>query len=630
MSQRNYFAQVRDYLAGQLVGITRDDALLHEIFKIVLCMSSGGTGKIPSYELIEKSWVKVRSTYPELFKNSEQLKINAKHYTFIAPLIKDSLEDDASDSFGDLYEVFASEITKGAGGQFFTPIPAIKFLVDALDLQPGETIIDPACGAGGFLAESAKVLLAKGASRASVAKSLIGMDKDEYLSNLALARLGIITGARSRVQSADSLALRNIENEEITLESIQADVVLANPPFGAKIVAASPETLKGFSLGYKHKRGMTGWIQSSELQNNVSPQVLFVERIFSLVKPGGRIGIVLPESLVSSKSHGYVVQYIKDNFNLKAVIGMPESLFKLTGKTGTHTKTVLLIAQKPLKGPTKPERIFMAEVQNVGKDTRGRTIPDSEMPVVAERYAQGYKKLYKTESHLGYWVEPKWLSEDILAPRYYDPEVSIAIQQLEKSHTFKPVGELVHQGIIAITTGDEVGKAAYGTGDIPFVRTSDISNWEIKADPKHCVSEAVYKEYKKRQDVRTNDILMVRDGTYLIGATAIITKYDEKILYQSHILKIRVLKPELMNPFLLLALLSSDPVLAQIKSKRITQDIIDTLGDRLLEVLLPIPNSKVTSKKVAEMVQRSIEERMEAKELAKQARSLIVSVKESK
>jgi len=630
MSQRNYFAQVRDYLAGQLVGITRDDALLHEIFKIVLCMSSDYSGKIPSYEVIDKSWVKVRSTYPELFKNSEQLKINAKHYDFIAPLIRDSLEDDASDSFGDLYEVFASEITKGAGGQFFTPIPAIKFLVDALDLQPGETIIDPACGAGGFLAESAKVLLSKGASRASVAKSLIGMDKDEYLSNLALARLGIITGARSRVQSADSLALRNINNEKISLESIQADVVLANPPFGAKIIAASPETLKSFSLGYKHKKGITGWTKSNELQNNVSPQVLFVERIFSLVKPGGRIGIVLPESLVSSKSHGYVVQYIKGNFNLNAIIGMPESLFKLTGKTGTHTKTVLLIAQKPLKGPTKPGRIFMAEVQNVGKDTRGRTIPDSEMPVVADRYAEGYKKSYITESHLGYWVEAKWLSEDILAPRYYDPEVSIAMQQLEKSHTFKPVSALVHDGIIAITTGDEVGKAAYGTGEIPFVRTSDISNWEIKADPKHCVSEEVYKEYKKRQDVRANDILMVRDGTYLIGATAIITKYDEKILYQSHILKIRVLKPELMDPFLLLALLSSDPVLAQIKSKRITQDIIDTLGDRLLEVLLPIPNSKATSKKVAEMVKRSIEERMEAKELARQARSLIVSIRESK
>jgi type I restriction enzyme M protein len=593
-------------------------------------MSSSNSGKIPEYENIEKSWLLVRKTYPELFTESEKLKISKNHYKFIAPLIRDSIQDDESDSFGDLYEVFASEITKGAGGQFFTPIPAIKFLVEAMDLQPGETIIDPACGAGGFLAESAKYLISKGASKSSVAKSLIGMDKDEYLSNLALARLGIITGGRSRVQSADSLSLKDLNGDDIELKSLQANVVLANPPFGAKIVAATPETLKNFTLGHKHKKGMTGWLQTTNLQTNASPQVLFVERIYSLVKPGGRIGIVLPESLVSSKSHGYVVQFIKDNFAIKAIVGMPESLFKLTGKTGTHTKTVLLIAEKPLTKKTKNERIFMAEVQNVGKDTRGRSIPDSEMPIVSERYAAGYKKSYSKDSHLGYWVETKWLSEDILAPRYYNPEVAIAIQQLEKSHTFKPVGELVDQGVISISTGDEVGKAAYGTGDIPFVRTSDISNWEIKADPKHCVSEAIYKEYKKRQDVRTNDILMVRDGTYLIGSTAIITKYDEKILYQSHILKIRVLKPEVMNPFLLLALLSSDPVLAQIKSKRITQDIIDTLGDRLLEVLLPIPNSTVTSRKVADMVQKSIEERMEARELARQARALIVSSKPTK
>ena len=82
-----------------------------------------------------------------------------------------------------------------------------------------------------------------------------------------------------------------------------------------------------------------------------------------------------------------------------------------------------------------------------------------------------------------------------------------------------------------------------------------------------------------------------------------------------------------MSPFLLLALFSSEPVLAQIKSKRITQDIIDTLGDRLNEVLLPIPNSAAVALKVTQMVQRSIEERMEAKELAKQARALIISDK---
>jgi len=567
----------------------------------------------------------IKETYPELFMDSEKLKISKIHYELIAPLILDSIQDDESDSFGDLYEVFASEITKGAGGQFFTPISAIKFLVEAMDLQPNETILDPACGAGGFLAEAAKDLIAKGVDRKLVSKSLIGLDKDEYLSHLSLARLGIITGGRSQIQSADSLALKNLNGEDIDVSTIQADVVLANPPFGAKIVAATPETLGKFLLGHKHKKGADGWTKSSDLQSNASPQVLFVERIFTLVKPGGRIGIVLPESLVSSKSHGYVVQFIKDNFILKAVIGMPESLFKLTGKTGTHTKTVLLIAEKPLIRKAENNSIFMAEVQNVGKDTRGRTIPDSEMPIVSARFAAGFKKSYSENTHLGYWVESKWLNEDILAPRYYDPEVANALSRLEKSHSLVPVGELLQQGVISISTGDEVGRAAYGTGDIPFVRTSDISNWEIKADPKHCVSELIYSEYKKRQDVRINDILMVRDGTYLIGSTAIITKYDEKILYQSHILKIRVLKPEVMSPFLLLALFSSEPVLAQIKSKRITQDIIDTLGDRLNEVLLPIPNSAAVALKVTQMVQRSIEERMEAKELAKQARALIIS-----
>jgi type I restriction enzyme M protein len=630
MSQRNHFAQIRDYLSGQLVGITRDDALLHEIFKVLLCMSGDKSGLVPDFEYVKKTWLTIRKTYSELFEASEKLKISKNHYNVIAPLILDSIQDDQSDSFGDLYEVFASEITKGAGGQFFTPIAAVKFLVDAMDLQPNETILDPACGAGAFLAESAKYLISKGVDRSLVADSLIGLEKDEYLSHLALARLGIITGGRSRVKTADSLALKDLGGVDIDLNTIQADVVLANPPFGSKIVAANPETLRKFSLGFKHKKGANGWIQSSDLQSNASPQVLFVERIFTLVKPGGRIGIVLPESMVSSKSHGYVVQFIKENFVLKAVIGMPESLFKLTGKTGTHTKTVLLIAEKPLVRKAQNSAIFMAEVQNVGKDSRGRLIPDSEMPIVSARFAAGFKKSYSENTHLGYWVKSKLLNEEILAPRYYDPEVTNAVGRLEKSHTFVPVGQLVEQGVIAISTGDEVGKAAYGTGEIPFIRTSDISNWEIKADPKHCVSESVYLEYARRQDVRVNDILMVRDGTYLIGSTAIITKYDEKILYQSHILKIRVIKPEVMNPFLLLALLSSEPVLAQIKSKRITQDIIDTLGDRLLEVLLPIPNSSAVALKVTQMVQRSIEERMEAKELAKKARALIVSVKNSK
>ncbi|WP_207625747.1 hypothetical protein, partial [Niastella populi] len=149
-------------------------------------------------------------------------------------------------------------------------------------------------------------------------------------------------------------------------------------------------------------------------------------------------------------------------------------------------------------------------------------------------------------------------------------------------------GNLVSEGVIQVKTGDEVGKLAYGTGSIPFVRTSDISSWEIKIDPKHGISEDIFKQLQNKQDVRENDILMVKDGTYLIGTCAIVSKYDTKIVYQSHLYKIRILKPERISPYLLLAILSSEPVQRQIKSKRFTQDIIDSLGSRINELLLPI------------------------------------------
>ena len=132
------------------------------------------------------------------------------------------------------------------------------------------------------------------------------------------------------------------------------------------------------------------------------------------------------------------------------------------------------------------------------------------------------------------------------------------LKKWRNTHEVVSIHELVKQKALSLFgTGDEIGKLAYGTGEIPFVRTSDISNWEIKLDPKHCVSEEVFARFKDRQDVQADDILMVKDGTYLIGTCAIITKYDLPMLYQSHIYKIRVEDADRINPFLLLAALNS-------------------------------------------------------------------------
>ena len=166
---------------------------------------------------------------------------------------------------------------------------------------------------------------------------------------------------------------------------------------------------------------------------------------------------------------------------------------------------------------------------------------------------------------------------------------------------------------------------AYGTGDIPFVRTSDISNWEIKLDPKHCVSEEIYARYKDKQDVQQNDILMVKDGTYLIGTCAIVSQYDIRILYQSHIYKIRAHDASKVNPFLLLAALSSDFVQRQIKSFCVSQDIIDSLGDKVLQLQIPIPKSRATRQRITKLVEKVIRERTNARELARKACEEIVA-----
>ena len=190
------------------------------------------------------------------------------------------------------------------------------------------------------------------------------------------------------------------------------------------------------------------------------------------------------------------------------------------------------------------------------------------------------------------------------------------------------IKSLEDRGILSITTGHEVSKEKYGTGPIPFVRTSDIANWEIKLDPKQGLSREIYESYKLKQDIKTNDILMVRDGTYLVGTCAIITDNDREIVFQSHLYKIRIKKPDELNPLLLLALLSCPIVKSQIFAKRFTQDIIDTLGERIHELLLPIPREKKEQERIVNEVRKIIELKIKAKEMTRRVVSSVVQADE--
>lgn len=486
-------------------------------------------------------------------------------------------------------------------------------------------MIDPACGAGGFLASVARhhklagVGINELASLAS--ETIFGVDKDDYLVKLAKLHISLLTKGHPRVVCGDSLSMQNgVTSLQEYFPKKGFDVLFANPPFGTRIVAANPDVLKTFQLARK-------WIidkrtdrlaPTTQEQTKVPPQVLFVERCLSLLKDGGRMGIVLPESILSNKSYRHVVQYLLDNSSVKAVIGMPESLFKTSGKGGTHTKTCLVIAEK---GQGNKNKIFMAEAKWCGHDSRARAIPHNDIPDILKNLLAFQKRQLKKETVLGFAVNQGQVTSNVLCPRYYDPQMNSELSELEKTHTLVPLGDLVEQKVLSVATGDELGKLAYGTGNIPFIRTSDISNWQIKADPKHGVSRNIYEALKVKQDVHPYDLLMVRDGTYLIGTCAIITETDKEIIYQSHLYKIRVNENQLgLNPFLLLAILSSPVVQRQVKAKQFTMDIIDSLGERINELVLPIPRSKKLQDRITEIVKKSVELRIEARELAREAR----------
>ncbi|MEG0836149.1 MAG: hypothetical protein RR413_11975 [Christensenellaceae bacterium] len=224
-----------------------------------------------------------------------------------------------------------------------------------------------------------------------------------------------------------------------------------------------------------------------------------------------------------------------------------------------------------------------------------------------------------------YMLRSDAIKNNILLPKYYDPSISLVLKNLSNNCILKSVRELIDEGSLELATGDEIGKAAYGTGDIPFVRTSDFSNWEIKADAKQGVSEEIYEIYAEREDIQAGDILLVRDGTYLVGTSCIITECDTKMLYCGGLIKLRSKNKELLNEYLLLGLLNSYIVKRQIRTKQFTRDVIDTLGQRLKEVVLPIPTSLEIKTQIAEKVHSIVHNRIEAREIITQLSNDIIA-----
>ncbi len=646
------FRSIRNYLAANAVGMTRDEPLAQQIMNLIFCkiyderftrrdavvtFRAGVDEPVADVAArVKESFAHVVKQYSDVFDDTDKIELDDRSIAYVVGELQQyCLIECERDVVGDAFETFIGPSLKGGQGQFFTP-RNVTHLVRAL-VRPKieDMVLDPACGSGGFLVEALRGLWDLVDDRADelqwpdseresekqkvAIRQLRGIDKDEFLSKVAKAYMALLGDGRGGIFCENSLVpMRDWglkARQEVSVGEF--DVIMTNPPFGQKLKVTERTTLVQYDLGSKWRKakGGVGYEKTDKVADSQTPQILFIERCLDLLKDGGRMGIVLPESMLCNPSHRYIMQYVLSRATIHAVISVHENLFQ----PHTHAKTAVVLLEKGAEPAGESHDVFMAVARWCGHDSRGHSIPFDDLPKIVERWEKYVDGEALDFDHLGFVVDSAQITDMIYLPKYYNPEVRESVERLSKTHDLVRLGDLVTQGVLSVSTGDEVGKLAYGTGSIPFIRTSDIANWQIKGDPKHGLSEALYESLADKQNVAPGDILMVRDGTYLVGTCAIVTDLDWKIVYQSHILKFKVLDESRMDPHMLLALLSSPVVKSQIFAKRFTQDIIDTLGGRWAELVLPVPKDSKRCKEITDSVKKAILLRREASELSWQA-----------
>lgn len=403
------FKDIRNHLAGMTTGITRDEALAQEIINILFCKILDEQNTAPEETVqfraginedpervksrIETLFEEVKTrSYEEVFDSSDIIKLDLDSLVYVVGELQNyAIMEADRDAIGDAFEVFIGNALKGPEGQFFTPRNVIKMMVEIIDPQPGENVIDPACGSGGFLINSLAHVwqevdeegATKGWTEERIIKRKIevstknfrGVDKDAFLAKVCKAYMALVGDGRGGVFCENSLRPFS-EWSKIMQDKIEPgkfDIVLTNPPFGKKIVVKGEKILSQFDLCYEWKKDKTSgeYVKGTKLIEKRAPQIIFLERCLQLLRKGGRMGIVLPEAVFGMPTHGYVVSYLKKKTKILGIISMPESLFKTSGKGGTHTKVCVLFLENTPPKDNENYPIFMADAKWCGHDSRG-------------------------------------------------------------------------------------------------------------------------------------------------------------------------------------------------------------------------------------------------------------------
>lgn len=391
------FEKIRAFAAANGDAITRDEAILEELSKLLHAkvfdeveaergrrLRFRADPEEPDQLIAHRIAALYEEASLESVSGIQKIRLDATTCAYAVRQLEPwRLTRAGRDVVGEAYESLIFPTLRGGQGQFFTPQNVARLMAALADPPAGARVIDPACGTGGFLIEVAR--LASGGC-----SELVGIDKDHLLARLAQDNLKLRFGI-GEVACANSLVgpLDLPVAAASLLEAGTYDVVITNPPFGSRIPVTGPH-LQLFDLAYQWRRNSrTGsWAKTEKVREAVPPQILFVERSVQLLREGGRCVIVLPEGIGGNASLGYVRQWLCERADLLAVIDCPLETFM----PSTSTKTIIVVFERR-EIPSRPP-VFMAVAEHCGHDRRGRPRTDEsgavldDFPAITEAWRE--------------------------------------------------------------------------------------------------------------------------------------------------------------------------------------------------------------------------------------------------
>ena len=559
-----------------------------------------------------------------IFTAHEEILLDDRSIAWVVgQLERGSLLSTESDVVGDAFEVFSESKFIGEKGEFFTPRNVVQIAIKIANPRPQQTICDPACGSGGFLIYAMKHVWDvmerspqwRGSSeikehkRRMAASSFFGIDKETDLVKIAKAHMAIAGDGRSNIVHENSLHSAEEFDGEAKTHFVednqfrQFDVITTNPPFGTKAKVEIAESAI-FELGHKWRNRDDKWEKTSTACKR-DPYILFVERCLNMLKNGGVLGIILPETVFHGKSLGYLRQYILKNNNIIAIVDLPHN----TVRPHCNAKTCLLVLSKNMP---QQDQIVMATPDEMGHDHTGRTLYRLGTNEVWDDLKVVHGELDNPENvgnQYVFTVSKSEISEGCLVPRYY---------RWLRSEKPMPDGcdgisieSLISEGILETFDGHGSPESEWkGEGNVPYLRVSDIVNWELYRNPVSGVPEHVYQaKVRNKKTTEPEDVVFVRRGSYRIGTVAMASHRDKMILLTRELLTFRVNNPNNrygITPFYLLARLSSEIVQSQILDLICYDTTLPDLGDRWKHLQLPVHKDKAEVGRISQEVEQII------------------------